>query len=472
MYPEPYSEASTTPDHIRDRVSLLVRQQREFFNSGKTQPIDFRLGQLKALRQALLEYEPKINNALKADLNKPAFETYFAEIRLVREEIDYAIQHLRAWAKPQRVAVPAAMQPARAKICPEPLGVVLIVSPWNYPFQLLVSPLVAAMAAGNCALLKPSEVAPSTSQILAELIQTTFDPAYVAIVEGGIAVNQAVLDEKFDHIFFTGGTAIGRIVMAAAAKHLTPVTLELGGKSPCLVDTEIQIEYAARRIVWGKFLNAGQTCVAPDYLLVDRQIKPALLESMLAAVRTFYGENPLHSPDYARIISPKHFDRLTTLLQHGTVLIGGQTHAEQRYIAPTILDQVTWDDPIMQEEIFGPILPVLDYGDLEEAIEQINARPKPLALYLFSRNPALQQRILQSTSSGGVAINDTIMQSAFTTLPFGGVGDSGMGRYHGKAGFDTLSHHKSIFVRSFWLDLPFRYAPYGKKLDWLRRLFG
>lgn len=470
-------EMNTLGDNIRDRVSDLVRQQRAFFDQGQTKSVDFRSTQLKALRQAISDHEDGIRAALTADLNKPAFESHFAEIRLVTEEIDYAIKHLRSWTKPQPIAVPLIMQPARAKICPEPLGVVLIISPWNYPFQLLLCPLVTAIAAGNCALLKPSEVAPCTSRLVSELIQNTFDPAYIAVIEGGIEVNQSLLEQQFDHIFFTGGTAIGKIVMAAAAKHLTPVTLELGGKSPCIVDAEVDVEITARRIVWGKFLNAGQTCVAPDYLLVDRRVKPALLTAMQASIQAFYGEDPLQSPDYARIISAKHFDRLANLLQHPSqntsVLSGGsEINSEQRYIAPTILDRVTWEDPIMQDEIFGPILPVLDYEDIAEAIDQINRRPKPLALYFFSRNAQLQQRILQTTSSGGVTINDTVMQSALTTLPFGGVGASGMGQYHGKAGFDTFSHHKSVLIRLLWLDLPFRYAPYGQKLDRLKKWFG
>lgn len=462
----------TTQDHLHERISHLVQQQRAFFNLGQTKSVDFRIAQLKTLRQAILDHEDVISAGLKTDLNKPAFEAYFSEVRLVTEEIDYAIKHLRSWTKPQATSVSSALQPAKARICPEPLGLVLIISPWNYPFQLLLTPLVAAIAAGNCALLKPSEVAACTSGIVADMIQKTFDPAYIAVVEGGIEVNQTILAERFDHIFFTGGTAIGKIVMTAAAQHLTPVTLELGGKSPCIVDADIHVEHAARRIVWGKFINAGQTCVAPDYLLVDRRIKPALLEAMQAAIHQFYGEDPLQSPDYARIISARHFDRLAKLLQNGNVLVGGITDPDQQYIAPTVLDQITWDDPVMQDEIFGPILPVLDYEDIAEAIDLINARPKPLALYLFSRNQQLQHRILQATSSGGVAINDTIMQTACTTLPFGGVGESGMGRYRGKAGFDALSNYKSIFVRSFWLDLPFRYPPYGNKLDRLRRLLG
>jgi len=461
-----------TQVHLPDQINHLVCQQRAFFNSGQTKSIDFRVEQLKMLRQAVLDHEDVICAGLKTDLNKPAFEAYFSEIRLVIEEIDHAIKHLRSWTKPKTVAVSSALQPAKAKIYPEPLGLVLIISPWNYPFQLLLSPLVSAIAAGNCAVLKPSELATCTSGIVAEIMQKTFDPAYVAVVEGGIEVNQALLAERFDHIFFTGGTAIGKIVMAAAAQHLTPVTLELGGKSPCIVDADIHVEHTARRIVWGRFINAGQTCVAPDYLLVDRRIKSALLEAMQTAIHQFYGEDPLQSPDYARIINARHFDRLTKLLQSGKVLVGGHINPDEQYIAPTLLDQITWDDPVMEDEVFGPILPVLEYEDVADAIDRINARPKPLALYLFSRNQQFQQRILRSTSSGGVAINDTVMQTACTTLPFGGVGESGMGRYRGKAGFDTLSNFKSIFVRSLWLDLPFRYPPYGNKLNWLRRLFG
>jgi aldehyde dehydrogenase (NAD+) len=459
-------------DTIRDRASDLVQQQRVFFRTGQTQNLEFRIDQLKRLRQAILEHEDAILKALKTDLNKPAFEAYFAEIRLITEEIDYAIKHLRSWAKPRSVPVPSTLKPAKAIVRSEPLGVALIIAPWNYPFQLVFAPLVAALAAGNCAVLKPSELVPNVSRVVATVVEKTFDPVYVAVVEGGVEASQALLEEKFDHIFFTGGTAIGRIVMQAAAKHLTPVTLELGGKSPCLVDADVPIQTAAKRIAWGKFLNAGQTCVAPDYLLVDRRIKVALLNEIETAIYQLYGDDPAQSADYGRIVSDKHFDRLTTLLDTGNVIVGGKTDPTSRYIAPTVLDQVTWDDPVMQEEIFGPILPVLEYTQIEEAIEQIRNKPKPLALYLFSRNPALQQHVLQSTSSGGVAINDTVMQSAVTTLPFGGVGDSGMGQYHGKAGFDTFSHAKSIVTKSFWPDLPFRYPPYGNKLDRLRRWFG
>lgn len=452
-------------------IQAVLQQQRTYFESGETQSYEFRLTQLKALKQAIQDHQPAILAALKADLNKPELEAYLTEIGVMKE-INEAIKHLRAWMKPKSVSVPFEQLPAQARICPEPLGVVLIIGPWNYPFQLMIAPLVGAIAAGNCALLKPSEIAPQTSRVIAELISKTFDPAYISVVEGGVEVSQAVLAEKFDHIFFTGGTAIGKIVMAAAAKHLTPVTLELGGKSPCIVDTEIQVEYAARRIVWGKFLNAGQTCIAPDYLLVDRRIKPALLEAMQAAVQEFYGEDPAQSPDYARIASDRHFNRLTTFLNDGTVLTGGRSNASDRYIAPTILDQVSLDAAVMQEEIFGPILPVIEYEDVTEAIRLIRSKSKPLALYIFSRDRQFQEKILQQTSSGGVCINDTIMHIAPSTLPFGGVGDSGIGSYHGKASFDTFSHFKSIMVKNFWFDVKWRYAPYAGKLELFKRILG
>ena len=455
----------------RDRISALVQQQRAFFNTGATKDIAFRLTQLQKLRQAVTAYQDQVFQAVKLDLNKPEVEAYLTEMGVVKE-IDYAIKHLRSWVKPQKVSLPLQQLPAKGRIYPEPLGVALIISPWNYPFYLMISPLIGAIAAGNCVLLKPSELSPATSRLIADLIKQSFELEYIAVVEGGIEVSQAVLEEKFDHIFFTGSTAIGKLVMQAAAQHLTPVTLELGGKSPCIVDAEIQVDYAAKRIAWGKFVNAGQTCIAPDYLLVDRRIKPALLEAIKAATHQFYGDDPATSPDLARIINAKQFSRAVRLLECGNVVMGGQTIAAERYIAPTVLDSVTWDDPVMQEEIFAPILPVLEYKDLGEAIAQINARPKPLALYLFSKNPQIQQQVLQQTSSGGVCINDTIMQIVASTLPFGGVGMSGMGSYHGKTSFDTFSHYKSVLYKPFWIDPPFRYAPYAGKIALLKRLMG
>jgi aldehyde dehydrogenase (NAD+) len=468
---------------LRQTVGEMVARQRAFFDTGATQPLAFRLKQLQALKQAVADYEPQILAALKADLNKPELEAFLTEIG-VNKEINYALKHLPRWVKPKSAAIPLEQMPAQGRIYPEPLGVVLIIGPWNYPFQLMISPLVGAIAAGNCALLKPSELAPNTSQVIAKLVQTTFDPAYISVLEGGVEVSQAVLAERFDHIFFTGGTAIGKKVMAAAANHLTPVTLELGGKSPCIVDSDIQLDYTARRIVWGKFLNAGQTCIAPDYLLVDRRIKPALLEAMRQAVQDFYGPDPAQSPDYARIVSDRHFARLVRLLNEGQagtesqtgtgsqIVVGGQSDASQRYIAPTILDRVPLEAAIMQEEIFGPILPILEYENLSEAIALIKSKSKPLALYIFSRSQAVQNQVLQQTSSGGVCINDTIMQIAPHSLPFGGVGDSGIGRYHGRASFETFSHFKSVMVKNFWLDIKWRYAPYAGKLKLFKRIIG
>lgn len=457
------AQATETP------ISTLLQQQRSFFSTGQTKDLNFRLAQLQRLKQAIIDRQDAILQAVKSDLGRPAFEGYF-EIGTLGE-INLALKQLKSWVKPRRVPTSIEQFPASAWIQPEPLGVVLIIGPWNYPFQLMISPLVGAIAAGNCAILKPSEHAPQTSTVITALIRSTFDPSYVAVVEGDAAVSQALLAEKFDHIFFTGGTAIGKVVMEAAAKHLTPVTLELGGKSPCIVDADINLEQTAKRIAWGKFINAGQTCIAPDYLLVDRKIKSPLLNQIKQAVQEFYGENPATSPDYGRIINQRHLSRLTNFLNNGTCILGGQVDETSRYIAPTILDDVSWQDPIMQEEIFGPILPVLTYDSLDEAIVRINERPKPLALYFFSQDSQKQQHILQSTSSGGVCLNDTIMQVGVWGLPFGGVGDSGMGSYHGKASFDTFSHQKSILKRSTWFDLGWRYAPYKpERLNQIKRI--
>ncbi len=450
-------------------IPALIQQQRAFFGTGQTRPIEFRIEQLKRLKQAIIDRQDAILQAAKADLGRPAFEAYFEIATL--SEINLALKHLKSWTKPRPVATSIDQFPASAWVQPEPLGVVLIIGPWNYPFQLMVSPLVGAIAAGNCAVLKPSEQAPNTSKVVTELIQATFDPKYVAIVEGDATVSQELLAEKFDHIFFTGGTAIGKVVMQAAAKHLTPVTLELGGKSPCIVDADVRLDHTAKRIAWGKFINAGQTCIAPDYLLVDHRIKSDLVAQLKQAIRGFYGADPATSPDYGRIINQRHFSRLTSFLSNGKVILGGQFDADNRYIAPTLLDEVSWDDPIMQEEIFGPILPILTYDDLATAISQVNARPKPLALYFFSQDQQKQQQVLQSTSSGGVCINDTVMQVGVADLPFGGVGDSGIGNYHGKASFDTFSHQKSVLKRSLWLDLAWRYAPYTTaRLNQIKRI--
>ena len=452
-------------------IADIIRKQRDFFYTGQTKDVNFRLEQLKTLKQAVTENKEAIINALKADLNKPEFESYATEIGTI-QEIDSAIKHIKTWTKPQKAPVSLQLFPGSAKIYPEPLGVVLIIAPWNYPFHLIISPLIGAIAAGNCAILKPSELAPHTSRLVSQIMEKYFDPAYIAVVEGGVQTSQQLLAEKFDHIFFTGGTAVGKIVMEAAAKHLTPVTLELGGKSPCIVDSDINIEHTSRRITWGKFLNAGQTCIAPDYLLVDKKIKENLLDEIQKRLQEFYGDNPAKSSDYARIIHQKHFDRLVSLLKDGEIRIGGETNPSELYIAPTVLDNVSLTDSVMQEEIFGPILPVIEYTDITEAIALINSKSKPLALYLFSNNKNLQQRVLQETSSGGVCINDTVMQVAVSSLPFGGVGDSGIGKYHGKFSFDTFSHYKGVLHKSFLLDFKLLYPPYKDKLSTLKRFIG
>jgi acyl-CoA reductase-like NAD-dependent aldehyde dehydrogenase len=449
----------------------IINKQRDFFKKGKTKDVGFRLTQLKKLKQLITENQEAIIKTLAADLNKPEFESYATEIGSIKE-IDYAIKNISNWTKPKKVAVSWDLFPYSAKIYPEPLGLVLIIGPWNYPFQLIISPLVGAITAGNCSIIKPSELAPHSSRLASQLISEYFPSEYITVLQGGVETSQQLLAEKFDHIFFTGGTAIGKIVMEAAAKHLTPVTLELGGKTPCIVDTEINLEHTIKRITWGKFINAGQTCIAPDYLLVNKKIKPYLVSRIKKCLQEFYGDNPATSPDFARIISKKHFDRLAKFLQCGEIIAGGETNPEELYIAPTLLDHISLADPVMEEEIFGPILPIIEYTEIDEAISVINSKPKPLALYLFSDNKNLQQQILQATSSGSMCINDTVMQVAVSSLPFGGVGDSGIGSYHGKASFDTFSHYKSVLKNTFRLDINWRYAPYQGKLPLLKKIIG
>lgn len=449
----------------------IIQEQRLLFATNQTKSIDFRLQQLKTLKKIITDHETEILNALKSDLNKAECEGFLSEVGVCLKELDYAIKNLKQWAKPHAVNTSIILIPGQSKIYYEPLGVVLIIGAWNYPFYLMIAPLVGAIASGNCAILKPSELAENTSNLLARLISKYFDKSFITVIEGGKETNQELLREKFDYIFFTGNAEVGKIVMSEAAKTLTPVTLELGGKSPCIVTENINLEIAAKRIIWGKFLNNGQTCVAPDYLLVNEKIKQSLLTEMKKVIKELYGENPAKSPDYGRIINDRHFQRLSELLKEGKIVIGGETNQSDRYISPTIIDQVTWSDKIMQEEIFGPILPILEYNDLTAAIKLVNVQPKPLALYFFSHDKKEQERILLETSSGGVAINDTIMQVASVNLPFGGVGNSGMGRYHGKASFETFSHQKSVFSRSFLIDIPLRYAPYRDKINILKWLF-
>ncbi|MBE9139521.1 aldehyde dehydrogenase [Nodosilinea sp. LEGE 07088] len=451
-------------------VADLLISQRAYWATGATRDVDVRLDRLRALRAAIVGYQADIIDAVRQDLGRPEFEGYF-EVGVI-SELDYIIKQLPRWVKPRKVSLPLSQQPGAAWVQPEPLGVALIIGPWNYPFQLIISPLMGAIAAGNCAILKPSELAPATSQVLARLIKTTFDPAHVALVEGGVETAQALLAEKFDHIFFTGGERVGQVVMQAAAQHLTPVTLELGGKSPCIVDANVDLEVAARRIIWGKFLNAGQTCVAPDYLLVDERIKDELVGALQQRLASCYGDDPAQSPDYARIVNDRQFDRLVSFLAQGHILAGGDQERSDRYLAPTLIDGVSWDDPVMQAEIFGPILPILTYRDLDEAITAINQRPKPLALYLFSRDRKTQSQVLARTSAGSVGINDVILQIAVWDMPFGGVGSSGIGNYHGRYSFDTFSNLKSVLKKPFWIDMDWRYPPYGDKVKLFRKLIG
>ncbi|MGB3299976.1 MAG: aldehyde dehydrogenase [Phormidesmis sp.] len=458
----------------KDRIKELIQAQRSHFATGKTRSLTFRQQQLQALKAAVAAAAADISAALNADLGKCAMEAFISEIALVTGDIDYALKHLSRWTKPHRVGVPLTFWPASGKLVPEPLGGVLIISPWNYPFQLAMGPLVSAIAAGNCAIIKPSEVTPHTSALLARLMGDTFSADYVSVIEGGVETSQALLAESFDHIFFTGSPSVGKIVMRAAAEHLTPVTLELGGKSPCVVTASANIEVAARRIVWGKCFNAGQTCVAPDYLLVERTIKDELLAAIAQTTAQFFGSDMASSPDYGRIVSDRHFQRLQTLMNSATasgkLITGGQSDATTRYMSLTVVDKISAEADVMQEEIFGPILPVLTYENLGEAIAFINQRPKPLALYLFSTDAAQQQAVQTQTSSGGLCFNETVSQYAVPELPFGGVGQSGIGSAHGKAGFDTFSHYKSILNKSNQLDLPLRYPPYKGKLSWLKRL--
>jgi aldehyde dehydrogenase (NAD+) len=446
-------------------VQPLIAAQRAFFASGATRTVDFRREQLGRLADAIQAREADVLAALRADLGKPTLDAYLSEVAFTLSEIRHARRNAHRWMRPEQRGISLMVWPAKARVHREPFGVSLILGPWNYPFYLLLAPLVGAMAGGNCALVKPSEFAPQSSRVIADLIRATFAPEYIAVVEGDRAVAEALLRERFDCIFFTGGTEAGRAVMTAAARHLTPVTLELGGKSPCLVCADARIEVAARRIVWGKFLNAGQTCVAPDYVLVARAAHDRLVDAMRRTVAEFYG------PDCGRIVNRRHFDRLLLLLKDGQIICGGTHDAERLHIAPTILTNVAPDAPVMREEIFGPILPVLPFDSLEEALALVRARPAPLALYCFSEDRVTQRRVVAETQSGGVCLNDVVMHIIGNRLPFGGVGMSGMGAYHGRASFDAFTHQRTVMRRSTALDPAIRYPTTKLSLPWARRLY-
>ncbi|MCK5915138.1 MAG: aldehyde dehydrogenase, partial [Deltaproteobacteria bacterium] len=436
---------------------------------GKTRSIPSRIDSLQKLKRAIVVNEQALCTALAKDLGKPELEAVISETAIVIREIEFTCRHLQRWAAPQKIRTSLLNYPSKGVISCEPLGIALIIAPWNYPSQLIFSPLVGALAAGNCALLKPSELAMHTSTVVSQIIADTFDPDLVCVVEGGAEVSQALLKHRFDIIFFTGSTRVGRLVAQAAAQYLTPVVLELGGKSPAIVDVDADLTIAARRIVWGKFFNAGQTCVAPDYLLVHNDIKQALLDKIVIQINQFYGSNPKQSPDFARIINATHFERLTAYLTDGEIITGGETDRSEQYLAPTILDKVSWQAPIMQEEIFGPILPVLSFTDEDDVSELVERHATPLALYYFSKNRTKQRRVMTETAFGGGCLNDTIVHLTEHHLPFGGIGTSGQGSYHGMAGFKTFSHCKSLLHRGTWIDLPLRYPPYDGKLKWLKK---
>lgn len=444
-------------------IENTVNYQRILYNSKITRPLAFRLYALKSLKEAIIKNESKILAALQKDLQKSSFEGYMTEVGMVLDELSYVINNLSKWARVKGVRTPIAHFSAKSFIMPEPYGVILIMSPWNYPFQLALTPLIGAIAAGNCCVLKPSAYAPATSQVVCDLLKQVFDQQHVSVVQGGRQENQSLLEQKFDYIFFTGSIAVGKIVMKAAAENLTPVTLELGGKSPCIVDKTANLKLAAKRLVFGKLLNAGQTCVAPDYLLVHEDIKDKLLENIKACVNEFLGKEPLLNPDYPKTINERHFQRLIALMEHETIIMGGKSDPQTLKIELTLLDNCTFASKIMQEEIFGPIFPIITFRNHEKMIRDINSGAKPLALYLFAQDTKLENMVLTGIAFGGGCINDTIIHLANTRLPFGGVGESGMGGYHGKKSFDTFTHYKSIIKRSYSVDLDMRYHPYTEK---------
>ena len=443
-------------------IQTLVQDQRAHFQTGQTFSLAVRRRALDKLRQAILAHEADINSALAADLNKSATESYMCEVGMTLAELNYVRKHLARWMRDRKAATPLAQFHAKSFTVAEPYGVVLIMSPWNYPFMLTLEPLIGAIAAGNCCVVKPSAYSPATSNLIRAILAECFPPEFVCVVEGGRAENQALLDQKFDYIFFTGGVAVGREVMSKAARHLTPVTLELGGKSPVILAPDADVELAAARIAWGKFLNAGQTCVAPDHVWVPEGMAEPFVAALAREITRFYGENPLAGEELPRIVNRRHFDRLAGLLSGGRIAVGGQTDPEGLRIAPTVLVDVPEGSPVLEEEIFGPILPVLLYRSLPELVEAQRQKPRPLALYLFTRSRSVERAVLEALPFGGGCVNDTVVHLADPRLPFGGVGNSGMGACHGKAGFDAFTHEKSVLKKGR-LDIPVRYPPYGKK---------
>lgn len=443
-----------------EQINQLIEKQRAYFLSGKTLSVSFRMEALKKLKNVIESNADAICEALKKDLGKSSFESYMCEVGLTLSELSYMLRHTRRFAKEKTVWTPLAQFASRSYKKPSPYGVTLIMSPWNYPFLLTVDPLVDAIAAGNTAIVKPSAYSPHTSKLLAKLLGDCFDERYVAVVTGGRAENTSLLQAHFDKIFFTGSQAVGKEVMRQAAAHLTPVTLELGGKSPCIVDKTANLKLAAKRIVFGKYLNCGQTCVAPDYLYCETSVKDALVAEIKKQIKAQFSEDPLANPDYGKIINEKHFHRICGLIEESKIVWGGKTNTDTLQISPTVMDNVTFDDAVMQEEIFGPVLPVLTWNSLDEAIAKVNSMAHPLALYFFTSDKKSVKKVTSSCSFGGGCINDTIIHLATSEMGFGGFGESGMGAYHGKTGFDAFTHYKSIVDKKTWIDLPMRYQPY------------
>ena len=456
-----------TEQEIKD----ILQQQNHFFSSGKTIQAEFRLKQLESLKEAMIRHEADLAAALKADLGKSRMESYMCEIGLTLSELTWMQKHLRSLMRSKRVSTPAAQFAAKSFRSPSPYGTVLIMRPWNYPVLLTLDPLIDAIAAGNTAVVKPSAYAPCTFDVMKTMIEECFPAHYVAVVDGGRAENQALLQQRFDMIFFTGGKTVGREVLRHAAEYLTPVTLELGGKSPCIVDSTAKIRLAAKRIVFGKYLNCGQTCVAPDYILCDKRIRDELITAILAEIEKQFGKEPLKNPNYGKIINEKHFERILGLINGEKLVYGGQSEPESLRIAPTVLNNITWDDAVMGEEIFGPLLPILTFDTLNEALDTVESHPHPLALYFFSEDKAAQKKVLDTCRFGGGCINDTIIHLATSDMPFGGVGESGMGSYHGRVGFETFSHYRSIVDKKTWMDLPIRYQKYTGLKEKMMRMF-
>lgn len=456
-----------TEQEIKD----ILQQQNHFFSSGKTIPAEFRLKQLESLKEAMIRHEADLAAALKEDLGKSRMESYMCEIGLTLSELTWMQKHLCSLMRSKRVSTPVAQFAAKSFRSPSPYGTVLIMSPWNYPVLLTLDPLIDAIAAGNTAVVKPSAYAPCTFDVMKTMIEECFPAHYVAVVDGGRAENQALLQQRFDMIFFTGGKTVGREVLRHAAEYLTPVTLELGGKSPCIVDSTAKIRLAAKRIVFGKYLNCGQTCVAPDYILCDKRIRDELITAILAEIEKQFGKEPLKNPNYGKIINEKHFERILGLINGEKLVYGGQSEPESLRIAPTVLNNITWDDAVMGEEIFGPLLPILTFDTLAEALDTVESHPHPLALYFFSEDKAAQKKVLDTCRFGGGCINDTIIHLATSDMPFGGVGESGMGSYHGRVGFETFSHYRSIVDKKTWMDLPIRYQKYTGLKEKMMRMF-